>query len=84
MTAIYEEIPGPCRREASDYFCRPRRDSATGLAAACECAHANLVAKNDLQRVSVYWPDHDDFNNMLMNGDQVRELVFYKKQQVAA
>ncbi|MFG6089008.1 toprim domain-containing protein [Enterobacter soli] len=58
--------------------------SATGLAAACECAHANLVAKNDLQRVSVYWPDHDDFNNMLMNGDQVRELVFYKKQQVAA
>lgn len=58
--------------------------SATGLAAACECAHANLMAKNDLQRVSVYWPDHDDFNNMLMNGDQVRELVFYKKQQVAA
>ena len=36
------------------------------------------MAKNDLQRVSVYWPDHDDFNNMLMNGDQVRELVFYK------
>ena len=59
-------------------------NSATGLAAAYECAHANLVAKNDLQRVSVYWPDHDDFNNMLMNGDQVRELVFYKKQQVAA
>lgn len=59
-------------------------NSATGLAAAYECAHANLLAKNDLQRVSVYWPDHDDFNNMLMNGDQVRELVFYKKQQVAA
>lgn len=59
-------------------------NSATGLAAAYECAHANLRAKNDLQRVSVYWPDHDDFNNMLMNGDQVRELVFYKKQQVAA
>ncbi|MEE7524467.1 toprim domain-containing protein [Enterobacter roggenkampii] len=59
-------------------------NSATGLSAAYECAHANLRAKNDLQRVSVYWPDHDDFNNMLMNGDQVRELVFYKKQQVAA
>lgn len=58
--------------------------SATGLAAAYECAHANLVAKNDLQRVSVYWPDHDDFNNMLMNGDQVREVVFYKKQREAA
>lgn len=59
-------------------------NSATGLAAAYECAHANLVARNDLHRVSVYWPDHDDFNNMLMNGDQVREMVFYKKQQVAA
>lgn len=59
-------------------------NSATGLAAAYECAHHNLLAKNDLQRVSVYWPDHDDFNNMLMNGDQVRELVFNKKQQVAA
>lgn len=53
--------------------------SATGLAAAYECAHANLVAKNDLLRVSVYWPDHDDFNNMLTNGDQVREVVFKKK-----
>jgi putative DNA primase/helicase len=42
------------------------------------------MAKNDLQKVSIYYPDNDDFNNMLMNGDQVRELVFYKKQQVAA
>jgi len=58
-------------------------NSATGLAAAYECAHANLLAKNDLQRVSVYWPDHDDFNNMLMNGDQVRELVFHKKKAAA-
>ena len=58
-------------------------NSATGLAAAYECAHANLLAKNDLQQVSVYWPDHDDFNNMLMNGDQVRELVFYKKKAAA-
>lgn len=58
-------------------------NSATGLAAAYECAHANLQSKNDLQRVSVFWPDHDDFNNMLMNGDQVRELVFYKKKAAA-
>lgn len=53
--------------------------SATGQAAAFECAHANLLAKNDLISVSVRWPDHADFNDMLMNGDQVRELVFYKK-----
>ncbi|ECA3873285.1 DNA primase, partial [Salmonella enterica subsp. enterica serovar Bispebjerg] len=30
-----------------------------------------------------YWPDHGDFNNMLMNGDQVRELVFHKKKAAA-
>ena len=59
-------------------------NSATGLAAAMECAHANLMAKNDLDKVSIYWPDNGDFNDMLMNGDQVREMVFYKKQQVAA
>lgn len=53
--------------------------SATGQAAAFECAHANLLAKNDLISVSVRWPDHNDFNDMLMNGDQVRELVFHKK-----
>jgi putative DNA primase/helicase len=44
----------------------------------------NLLAKNDLQKISIYYPDNGDFNDMLMNGDQVRELVFYKKQQVAA
>jgi putative DNA primase/helicase len=54
-------------------------NSATGLAAAMECAHANLLAKNDLRSVRVYYPDHDDFNNMLMNGDQVREIPFFKK-----
>ncbi|KNC94013.1 DUF7146 domain-containing protein [Trabulsiella odontotermitis] len=53
--------------------------SATGQAAAFECTHANLMAKNDLVSVSVRWPDHNDFNDMLMNGDQVRELVFHKK-----
>lgn len=60
------------------------KHSATGQAAAFECAHANLMAKNDIVKVSVRWPDNGDFNDMLMNGDQVRELVFYKKQQVAA
>ncbi|WP_439412948.1 DUF7146 domain-containing protein [Enterobacter ludwigii] len=59
------------------------KHSATGQAAAFECAHANLLAKNDLVKVSVRWPDNGDFNDMLMNGDQVRELVFTKKQQVA-
>ncbi|WAH52458.1 toprim domain-containing protein [Pseudescherichia vulneris] len=58
-------------------------NSATGLAAALECAHANLLAKNDLERISIYYPDNGDFNDMLMNGDQVREMVFYKKKAAA-
>ncbi|EPR9083335.1 toprim domain-containing protein [Cronobacter dublinensis] len=58
-------------------------NSATGLAAATECAHANLLAKNDLEKISIYYPDNGDFNDMLMNGDQVRELVFFKKKAAA-
>ena len=58
--------------------------SATGHAAACTCANKNLLAKNDVQKVSVRWCDKGDFNDMLMNGDQVRELVFTKKQKAAA
>ncbi|KER01051.1 toprim domain-containing protein [Photorhabdus temperata] len=52
--------------------------SATGHAAAFECARGNLVAKNDLETVSIRWPDHGDFNDMLLNGDEVRELSFNK------
>ncbi len=59
------------------------KHSATGQAAAFECAHANLMAKNDIVKVSVRWPDNGDFNDMLMNGDQVREQVFYKKKVAA-
>lgn len=55
------------------------KTSATGQAAAFECAHANLVAKNDLVKVSIRWPDNGDFNDMIMNGDQVREQVYRKK-----
>lgn len=55
--------------------------SATGQPPARKCAQKNLSAHNDLEQVSVYWPDHGDFNDMLQNGDQVRELVFMKEQR---
>lgn len=58
--------------------------SATGHAAACACANKNLLAKNDVQKVSVRWCDSGDFNDLLLNGNQVRELVFTKKQKAAA
>lgn len=55
-------------------------NSATGQAAAYECAHANLLTRNDLVSVSIRWPDHGDFNDFLLNGDQVREDIFMKKK----
>lgn len=50
--------------------------SATGHAAAMECARANLLSKNDVEEVLVRWPDAGDFNDLLINGDVVRELKF--------
>lgn len=53
--------------------------TATGQAAAFNCAHANLMAKNDLVKVSIRWCDAGDFNDMILNGDQVREQIYHKK-----
>lgn len=53
--------------------------TATGQAAAFVCARSNLNAKNDLKRISIRWADHGDFNDLIINGDQVREQIYYKK-----
>ncbi|WP_446469358.1 DUF7146 domain-containing protein [Xenorhabdus stockiae] len=53
--------------------------SATGHAAAMECARKNLQANNDVEKVSVRWPDAGDFNDLLQNGDQARGIEFTRK-----
>ncbi|MCG3462809.1 toprim domain-containing protein [Xenorhabdus bovienii] len=58
--------------------------SATGEAAAYACATKNLKANNDIERVSVRWPDLGDFNDLLQNGDQAREREFMKLQRETA
>ncbi|WP_083446700.1 MULTISPECIES: DUF7146 domain-containing protein [Xenorhabdus] len=58
--------------------------SATGHAAAMECARKNLSAHNDVEKVSVRWPDNGDFNDMLQNGNEARELIFMKKAREIA
>ncbi|PHM31314.1 DUF7146 domain-containing protein [Xenorhabdus innexi] len=58
--------------------------SATGEAAAYECARKNLVAKNNIERVSVRWPDDGDFNDLLQHGSQARERIFMKEQRETA
>jgi len=53
--------------------------SATGHAAALACARANLLSKNDVNKVTVRWCDSGDFNDLIQSGERVRELVFYRK-----
>jgi|SRR5471030_637313 len=55
------------------------KHTATGQAAAFACARSNLNAKNDLQKITIRWPDNGDFNDLIINGDQVREQIYYKK-----
>lgn len=54
-------------------------NNGTGLAAAFECGRANILAKNDVEKVTIRWPgDVCDFNDMLNNGSQVFEWVLTK------
>lgn len=39
-----------------------------GLAAAFKCGHKNLMSCNDVEKVSIRWPDLPDFNDMLIQG----------------
>ncbi|EJG2212558.1 toprim domain-containing protein, partial [Proteus mirabilis] len=58
--------------------------NAAGHAAAMECAHKNLLSNNDVETVSVRWPDNGDFNDMLIEACEVRELVFSKQHKEVA
>ncbi|WP_244967906.1 DUF7146 domain-containing protein [Xenorhabdus budapestensis] len=58
--------------------------SATGEAAAYICANKNLLANNDIEKVSVRYPDLGDFNDLLQQGCQARERAFIKKQREVA
>jgi len=50
--------------------------NGAGHAAAFECAHRNILAKNDVVKVSVRWPgEQGDFNDMLLAGSNVFEWV---------
>lgn len=52
--------------------------NGAGHAAAFECAHRNILAKNSVQKVSVRWLQLGDFNDMLVNGGEVFEWVLSK------
>ncbi|HFS5767942.1 TPA: toprim domain-containing protein [Providencia rettgeri] len=58
--------------------------SATGEAAAYACANKNLLSNNDIEKVSVRYPDLGDFNDLLIQGCEVRERVYIRKQREVA
>lgn len=76
---VYEEIPGTGRCEASDYFCRHGQALCNWTCRGVRVRPRKPAGEKRLVKVSIRWPDNGDFNDMLMNGDQVREQVFYKK-----
>lgn len=54
--------------------------SATGHKAAFDCAHSNLNSNNDVEKVRVLWCDCGDFNDLIRDGSEVRELPFYREK----
>ena len=54
--------------------------NGTGHAAAFECANKNILANNDLKKVSIRWPSViGDFNDMLQKGSEVFEWILTRK-----
>ncbi|MET4877214.1 toprim domain-containing protein [Morganella morganii] len=54
--------------------------SATGHDAAFSCARSNLNSNNDVEKVRVLWCDCGDFNDLIRDGSEVRELPFYREK----
>ncbi|TNG94852.1 DNA primase [Pasteurellaceae bacterium USgator11] len=47
--------------------------NGTGLASAFECANKNILANNDVEKVTVRWCEKGDFNDLLQDGQSVYE-----------
>ena len=52
--------------------------NGTGHAAAFGCAHSNIMAKNDVKKVTIRWPDLGDFNDVLQETQKIHEWVLTK------
>ena len=75
-SSILKRFKAPMGVEHLIVFADNDRKGA-GHAAAFECAHRNMVANNNVKRVSVRWPESVcDFNDMLLNGSEVLEWRF--------
>lgn len=80
--AIMRKFVAPVGTEAL-YIFADNDWSGTGLAAAFDCAKKNLLRAGGVGRVHVRWPKTvNDFNDLLMNGDEVCEWVMHRKEKV--
>ncbi|ECA4811378.1 DNA primase [Salmonella enterica subsp. enterica serovar Kiambu] len=55
-----------------------------GLAAAFKCGKNNILSRNDVEKVSIRWPDLPDFNDMLTEGCEARQHVLTRKKVAEA
>jgi len=49
--------------------------NGTGHAAAFACGHSNIMANNDVKKVTIRWPDRGDFNDVLQEIQTIHEWV---------
>lgn len=54
--------------------------NGAGLAAAFECGHRNMLHSNEVELVSIRWPERGDFNDMLQNGAKVYQQQLSKTE----
>ena len=49
-------------------------NNGTGMAAAFECGRANVLANNDVTRVTIRYPEHGDFNDVLQEAQDINNF----------
>jgi putative DNA primase/helicase len=52
--------------------------NGTGHAAAFVCGHSNIMANNDVKKVTIRWPDLGDFQDVLQESQKIHEWVLNK------
>jgi len=54
-------------------------NNGAGLAAAFTCGHANIMANNDVKKVTVRFPESGDFNDVLQEHQKINEFILTGK-----
>ncbi len=55
-----------------------RDKNGTGLASAFDCGNKNILSNNDVETVSIRWPEKGDFNDLILDGLKVFQERLYR------